>query len=64
MPKVIDTRKQQAKELLDRLERGPAFDKIFQELTEDEATRQYTLWVNSWIIPMVKRLVPELKEHK
>jgi hypothetical protein len=63
MPKVIDTRKQKAKELLDMLERGPAFSDTFCEsFTVDEAKRQYQLWTNSWIIPVAKRLIPELKE--
>jgi len=28
------------------------------------AAEKYELWANSWIIPLVKRLVPELKEKK
>ena len=59
MPKIRDTRKQRAQALLERLQRGPC------SLTSTEKSRHdYTLWVNTWILPEVKRLVPELREKK
>ena len=65
MPKVRGTKKQKARELLRDLEKGPDFGKPFEgEFTIEEATRQHKLWSESWIIPAVKELVPQLKEKK
>lgn len=64
MPKVSNTRKQRAAELLRRLADGPAFrgpsfvDEVF---TTAKATEQFRLWCRSWILPEVKQLVPELR---
>lgn len=65
MPKTIDTRKQQAAELVRILEQGPAFHKVFQSgmyFTPEQAKEQYDTWVRSWVLPPVKRLIPELKK--
>lgn len=67
MPKVIGTRKQKAEELLKMLTEGPSFSKPFPfegEFTIEEATRQFKLWSESWIIPVVKELVPELRKKE
>jgi hypothetical protein len=64
MPKVINTRKQKAAELLERLESGPSFSDVAVPFTTDEAAMHYRVWSSSWIIPIVKELVPELKEKK
>lgn len=64
MPKVNNTRKQKAKELLERLERGPStsFDIFKDKLPTDEnINKSYRLWAQSWIIPAIKELIPELK---
>ena len=52
------TKADRAKELLDRLERGPA------SLTDKAGCSeyQYRLWVTTWIIPEVCRLIPQLKD--
>lgn len=67
------TRKQRAADLLKTATEGPSYDMTFSEagLTEDqkkaveaELIERYKLWSGSWIIPKLKRLVPELKEPK
>ncbi len=58
MPKVYDTRKQRAIELLERLRRGPA------HLEQSTPLESYQLWAESWIVPELKKLIPELKEKK
>ena len=66
MPKVTDRRIDKANELLRMLERGPAtsFD-IFDKFPTDlEINKNYKLWAKSWIIPLVKELVPELKKKR
>lgn len=69
MPKVTDRRIDKSKELLKRLENGPAY--FLDTLTtrdndkaEKEALQAYKRWSQSWIIPLVKELVPELREKK
>lgn len=67
MPKVHDTRRQRANELLKHLERGPAFDEVTNKPWDDSwdgFPAQYKRWCESWIIPVVKELVPELKKGK
>jgi len=67
MPKTTGTRKQEAKELMERLERGPSLHEPFfgeGEFNAKEAEKQFGIWCRTWIIPVVKRLVPELKEKK
>ncbi len=63
MPKTINTRKQRAEELLKRLSTGPAFfnDSIGGPTTEESARKHYRLWAETWVIPLVKNLVPELR---
>jgi hypothetical protein len=63
MPKVSDTRKQKAAELVRRLTDGPSWS-IFSQLNPEEATRQFKLWSSSWILPVVRELVPELRVKK
>jgi hypothetical protein len=62
MPKV--TRKQKAVELRCRLENGPAFGFPGQEFTPEIAARDFRIWCNSWILPVVDELVPELRKKK
>ena len=68
----MQTKKERAKELLHRAESGPAFSMTFvdldltwdeRKLIEAEATRCYKLWSSTWLIPDLKRLVPQLKEN-
>jgi len=65
MPKIHGTRKQLAKELKERLERGPAFSSspisgyVF---SPEEAVKQYKRWAESWILGPLTQLVPELKK--
>lgn len=71
------TRKLKAKELLERLTRGPSLScDVFgidgiEDLTKEQkiAAKQYfessyRNWADAWIISQVCELVPELKEHK
>lgn len=64
MPKI--TRRRRAKELLRLAQDGPAFGGtfpiIFGEVASAEASRRYKLWAQSWLIPLIKQLVPELRE--
>lgn len=64
MPKITNTRKQRASELLARLERGPCFDGNldWSSYTPSNAQEQYQLWVNSWIIGELIDLIPELRQ--
>lgn len=64
MPKTVGTRKQKAAELLKLLHQGPAFSKPFDgsEFTPEEAARSYKVWAETWVIPELKKLVPELRE--
>lgn len=65
MPKVYDTRRHKAKALLDRLTRGPSFSSApGEDLWEGEAARQFRNWSESWVLPVLKELVPELREKK
>jgi hypothetical protein len=70
MPKVHDTRKQKAKELLRMVTNGPSFslDFPFSSPERDKylklAEKDYRLWSSSWIIPKLKELIPELKEKQ
>lgn len=65
MPKIHDTRKDKAKELLDLVLRGPATSfNIFKHEppTDENINRQYKLWAETWVVPLLKELVPELKQ--
>jgi len=66
MPKVYNTRKQRARELYERLRRGPSLSPhagrgTYTGLTVAEAERQVRGWLGSWITYEVIDLVPELK---
>jgi hypothetical protein len=59
---IHNTRKQKAAELIRLLEEGPLFNTgFYSEFNVEVANRQFQLWSQAWIIPIVKRLVPELK---
>lgn len=68
MPKVHDTRKQKAAELLRMVTNGPRFSLGFPYNGPDRdkylkmAEADYQLWSSSWILPKLKELIPELKE--
>lgn len=63
MPKVVGTRKQKAAELKEMLQRGPAFTNLQGgEYTTEEARQTFLQWSNTWIIPLVNELVPELRK--
>lgn len=62
MPKVIDTRRQRAAKLLERIMHGPSFNPTTGgPLTTEEAQRLYRIWMQSWILEDLKNLIPELK---
>jgi len=65
MPKNRDTRKDKAKKLLEMVLRGPStsFDIFKHELpTDANINRQYKLWAKTWVVPLLKELVPELTQ--
>lgn len=70
MPRIHNTRKQKAAELLKLAERGPSMDATFEPwLKEDQREKfeavcenRYKVWAATWLVPLVKELVPELHE--
>lgn len=73
MPRVTGTRKLRAAELLDRATHGPDMGLTFsgaglsaeqKKVLEAELANRYRLWSQSWLLPELKRLVPELREAK
>ena len=71
MPRVIGTRKQRAAELLKRATNGPAFDMTFSEagLSDEqkaaiqaELRKRYQCWSQTWLLPALTQLVPELRQ--
>lgn len=66
MPKVRNTRRQRAALLLQKLTHGPSWgtlppEAVLSDRAAEEATRQYRSWVQSWILPEVRDLLPELR---
>jgi hypothetical protein len=57
MPKVTDTRKNKAKTLVELLETGPV--SLNDKTGCDKES--FNLWCRSWVLPLVRELVPELK---
>jgi hypothetical protein len=57
MPKIYDTRKHKAAELLRLAAKGPC------SLSEDDKAA-YSRWANTWVIPLLLELVPELRKKK
>lgn len=69
MPKSYrDTRRAKAEELFQRLQRGPEFSKLTFSCSNslrpphEVAMEHCRLWLDSWVIHEVCKLVPELKE--
>ncbi len=62
MPKVIDTREQRAAELLKLVKTGPALSRSFDgsKFTPEQALYHYHLWADTWVLPLINQLVPEL----
>jgi len=64
MPKLSNTKKQRAEELLRKLNIGPYLNTLrCKELTKEEAERQVKIWLETWIIPEIEELIPELKNR-
>ena len=61
MQKERETRKEAAATLLKRATNGPFFSGVSQD-ARAEATRVYQLWAETWVVPLLHRLVPELRE--
>ena len=61
-----ETRKYRAREVRRRLALSPCFSYAIGggELTPAEAAHQYKLWVESWILPELDDLLPELRRDK
>lgn len=63
MPKKYNRRIDRARELLATLERGPSLSDGGQlRYTPADATHSTHLWLQTWVIPAVKELVPELRQ--
>jgi hypothetical protein len=69
MPKVNGTKKQRAAELLSTAATGPDMSLTFtaadlspehKKVLEAELAHRYRLWSRTWLLPELKRLVPEL----
>lgn len=58
------TRRERAQELLATLEHGPEFDATFVSGYKPMHARdQYLIWVETWVVPEVKKLIPELERE-
>lgn len=62
-----ETRKDRASKLLDRLNRGPSWPMGtwpmgMTKLAQREASRIFRIWAETWIIPEVRALIPELSK--
>lgn len=58
MPKIYNTRKQRYLQLLERLEKGPAFLSYGPMGDSDhDYPRAYHIWVRTWILPVLKDLI-------
>lgn len=76
MPKVEGTRKQRSSALLKQIENGPAIDldsAFISEIgisseqaqaIEASLAASYRLWSQTWIVPELSQLVPELRNPK
>jgi hypothetical protein len=66
--KVRNTRRQKALELLETVRQGPTFlkDVVPSEKAPftTDPIRNYALWVDTWVIPALNELIPELKAIK
>lgn len=64
MSKVHNTRKQKAARLVKLAIDGPSFALNSSEEEErygHAAARLYKLWSESWLLPLIRELVPELR---
>lgn len=70
MSRVNGTKKQRAAELLKRATNGPALDMTFsaaglsdeqKQVIEAELRERYRLWSQTWLLPELNQLVPELR---
>lgn len=76
MPKVSGTRKERAVELLQRAETGPCLGLTSAFIADSGLSRnqvlmlqtelktKYRLWAQTWLVPNIKQLVPELRALK
>lgn len=55
------TKRQRARELRERLMRGPSLS--LQAVTKENVEREVKLWLETWILPEVMDLVPELRRE-
>jgi len=59
------TKRERAYELLRDLERGPSIaDSLIEPKNGKECEERVQLWLQSWIIPRVKALIPQLQKKK
>jgi hypothetical protein len=58
------SRKAKAALLLLRVQRGPSLGSTGVPLSPDEAESRTRLWLETWVEPLVRELVPELRAPK
>ena len=58
MPKVTGTRDRNARELFNKLQRGP----VSTHNTGGCSAEEYSLWVSTWILPQIIDLIPQLRK--
>lgn len=67
MPRVHNLRRHRARELLELATRGPALDGPFvlggNKKLQKEIQDLYRIWSESWLLPKLHDLVPELREQ-
>lgn len=68
MPKVTNTRKQRANELLARIKRGPSSIDETHEFdgsatTAEQRRKRYNTWFESWVRCELIDLIPELRKQ-
>jgi hypothetical protein len=63
MSKISGTRKQKAKELLERVKHGPYFsyDAFGMPSSQKVVEADYRLWAETWLVDQLIELVPELR---
>jgi hypothetical protein len=65
--KVVNTRKQKIAELTRMIKDGPAFSSLIMpggQFDQSMTSEDYQRWAETWVMPLINDLVPELKKQK
>ncbi len=57
MPKIVNTRNHKARELFEKVLRGPASLHNTTGCTRED----YNLWASTWVLPQLIDLIPQLR---